>query len=80
MIYGRLGVALRVEQEGVMRRERRAATRRARPHTGELSGEELAQLTAFKWRYMLETVGFSETEANRLIFIRWLRQSGTRPL
>ncbi|MFN8526355.1 MAG: hypothetical protein U0821_24920 [Chloroflexota bacterium] len=43
-----------------------------------LDGDERKKLSRFKWRYRLETSGFSAAEAERLIFFKWLYC--TRPL
>ena len=37
-----------------------------------LSPPELHRLTLFKWRYTLESYGFSEWEVDQLLFLTWL--------
>lgn len=39
---------------------------------GALTEREKVALTAYKWRYCLESAGFTQREARRLIFMRWL--------
>jgi len=39
--------------------------------------DERWRLTLYKWRYSLESQGFSAEEARRLLFLRWLH--GRRP-
>ena len=48
------------------------APRREADHS-VLSPEELHCLTLFKWRYALESLGFNRCEAERLMFVAWLR-------
>jgi hypothetical protein len=44
-----------------------------------LSQKDLHRLTTYKWRYSLESHGFSPDQAGRLLFMRWLyRQRGVR--
>lgn len=33
---------------------------------------ELHRLTLFKWRYALESFGFSDWEVDQLVFLTWL--------
>jgi hypothetical protein len=37
-----------------------------------LSKAELHRLTLFKWRYTLESYGFSDREVDQLLFLTWL--------
>ncbi|HZO26529.1 MAG TPA: hypothetical protein VFH48_11140 [Chloroflexota bacterium] len=52
-------------------------TRRARPANGGvravLSAQDVRRLTLFKWRYSLESAGFSSHQAERLLFLKWLQ-------
>jgi hypothetical protein len=47
-------------------------------HSGEreqaeqLTPAELHRLTLFKWRYTLESYGFSDWEVDQLVFLTWL--------
>jgi hypothetical protein len=41
-------------------------------HTEPLSTAELHRLTLFKWRYTLESYGFSDYEVDQLLFLPWL--------
>jgi hypothetical protein len=41
-------------------------------HTEPLSRAELHRLTLFKWRYTLESIGFSDWEVDQLVFLTWL--------
>jgi hypothetical protein len=43
---------------------------------GYLSADELSRLTLFKWRYSLEALGFSDQQASKLLFLKWLRARG----
>jgi hypothetical protein len=36
------------------------------------TAREIRALTLFKWRYSLETAGFSSQEAGRVLFLKWL--------
>lgn len=36
-----------------------------------LSAPEIRSLTLFKWRYSLESAGFTPDEARRLLFLQW---------
>lgn len=36
-----------------------------------LTAQEIHNLTIYKWRYALESEGFTSQEAGRLIFLRW---------
>ena len=42
-----------------------------------LSSREVDRLTNYKWRYSLESHGFSGVEASRLLFMRWLYRERT---
>lgn len=52
-------------------------TRTARPASGGvravLSAQDVRRLTLFKWRYSLESAGFSSHQAERLLFLKWLQ-------
>ena len=37
-----------------------------------LSAAEMHRLTLFKWRYTLESYGFSEWQVDQLLFLTWL--------
>ena len=39
----------------------------------DLSTTDLYQLTLFKWRYTLESLGFAAHEVEQLLFLTWLR-------
>jgi hypothetical protein len=41
-----------------------------------LTERDMDRLTNYKWRYSLETAGFSTEQANRLLFTRWLYRRG----
>jgi hypothetical protein len=41
-----------------------------------LSPDELWRLTLYKWRYTLESDGFSRDQAAHLLFLRWLHSRG----
>lgn len=34
--------------------------------------ETVVRLTYFKWRYNLESIGFTNPQAKQLIFLKWL--------
>jgi hypothetical protein len=42
----------------------------------DLSNKDIDRLTNYKWRYSLESHGFSSTEAGRLLFLKWLYGHG----
>ena len=42
-----------------------------------LSSRDIDRLTNYKWRYSLESHGFSAVEASRLLFMRWLYRERT---
>lgn len=50
--------------------------RAAKPASGGvravLTAQDVRRLTLFKWRYSLESAGFSSHQAERLLFLRWL--------
>jgi len=56
-------------------KSRRATSGHPSP-TAVLSVEELHQLTLFKWRYALESAGFTGREVQDLAFLGWLRAKG----
>ena len=37
-----------------------------------LTSQDMRRLTLYKWRYALESAGFTADQANRLMFLRWL--------
>jgi hypothetical protein len=37
-----------------------------------LTAQDVRRLTLFKWRYSLESAGFSSNQAERLLFLKWL--------
>ena len=37
-----------------------------------LTPQEVRRLTVFKWRYALESAGFTTRQAEQLLFLRWL--------
>lgn len=37
-----------------------------------LCAADVRRLTLFKWRYSLESAGFSTTQAEQLLFLKWL--------
>jgi hypothetical protein len=41
-----------------------------------LSRRDIDRLTNYKWRYSLESHGFSTDQATRLLFIKWLHRRG----
>ncbi len=46
---------------------------RARPvPPPSLTSQDMRRLTLYKWRYALESAGFTADQANRLMFLRWL--------
>ena len=44
--------------------------------TAYLSRRDIDRLTNYKWRYSLESHGFSTEQASRLLFARWLVRQG----
>lgn len=50
--------------------------REARPASGSLravlTAQDVRRLTLFKWRYSLESAGFSSHQAEHLLFLKWL--------
>ena len=45
---------------------------RARPVPPSLTSQDMRRLTLYKWRYALESAGFTADQAQRLMFLRWL--------
>jgi hypothetical protein len=45
---------------------------RAGRHLRELGAASIRRLTLFKWRYSLESAGFTTREAQQLLFVKWL--------
>lgn len=39
---------------------------------GPLTADELWRLTLYKWRYSLESQGFSADQTRHLLFLKWL--------
>lgn len=37
-----------------------------------LTAQDVRRLTLFKWRYSLESVGFTPRQAGHLLFLKWL--------
>ena len=37
-----------------------------------LTSQDMRRLTLYKWRYALESAGFTADQAQRLMFLRWL--------
>jgi hypothetical protein len=37
-----------------------------------LTHEDVRRLTLYKWRYSLESVGFTPEQIGRLLFLKWL--------
>jgi hypothetical protein len=46
---------------------------------GALSAQDVWRLTLYKWRYSLESHGFSTEQARRLLFLRWLYARTAQP-
>ena len=46
---------------------------------GTLSEQDVWRLTLYKWRYSLESHGFSTEQARRLLFLRWLYARAAQP-
>lgn len=42
----------------------------------ELSSQDVNRLTSYKWRYALESHGFSADQASHLLFMKWLYGNG----
>jgi hypothetical protein len=38
-----------------------------------LTAQDVRRLTLFKWRYSLESAGFSSHQAEHLLFLKWLQ-------
>lgn len=38
-----------------------------------LTAQDVRRLTLFKWRYSLESAGFSSHQAAQLLFLKWLQ-------
>jgi hypothetical protein len=51
-------------------------TRQAQPASSGvravLTAQDVRRLTLFKWRYSLESAGFSANQAEHLLFLKWL--------
>ena len=37
-----------------------------------LTAQDVRRLTLFKWRYSLESAGFSSRQAEHMLFLKWL--------
>lgn len=63
-----------------MSQEEVGRPRAASPHAAEgvphLSSQDIHRLTTYKWRYSLESHGFSSAQAARLLFMKWLYGNG----
>ena len=44
-----------------------------------LTSQDVWRLTLYKWRYSLESHGFSTEQARRLLFLRWLYARSPQP-
>ena len=44
----------------------------AEPAAPALTRHDMDRLTNYKWRYSLESHGFSSEQTNRLLFMKWL--------
>jgi hypothetical protein len=53
-----------------------AAAARLPAQVGPLSANDVWRLTLFKWRYSLESHGFTTEQARQLLFLKWLYGSG----
>ncbi|MBI2756430.1 MAG: hypothetical protein HYX52_06955 [Chloroflexi bacterium] len=53
-----------------------AAPNGAVAEVSPLTRAELYQLTLFKWRYALDRDGFTASEAEQLMFLKWRAASG----
>lgn len=42
-----------------------------------LTRRDVDRLTAYKWRYALESHGFTAAQASRLLYVKWLYMRGT---
>jgi hypothetical protein len=42
-----------------------------------LTRRDVDRLTAYKWRYSLESHGFSSNQASHLLFMKWLYKQGS---
>jgi hypothetical protein len=53
-----------------------AAPSGSRPHGASpraaLTAQDVRRLTLFKWRYSLESAGFTPRQAAHLLFLKWL--------
>ena len=61
---------------GAVPRSTAIPTREARMAGGGvravLTAQDVRRLTLFKWRYSLESAGFSSRQAEYLLFLKWL--------
>lgn len=61
---------------GAARRPAAVSARPTRPSGGgvraALTAQDVRRLTLFKWRYSLESAGFSSQQAEQLLFLKWL--------
>jgi hypothetical protein len=58
-------------------RQHGTVERAAPERVAYLSSREIDRLTSYKWRYALESHGFSSAQAHRLVFMKWLYGHGT---
>ena len=52
--------------------ERPRATPPAPATRPPLTSEDIRRLTLYKWRYSLESTGFTAEQVGRLLFLKWL--------
>jgi hypothetical protein len=76
-----LAAALPITGVTRMSQEEAGSTTSTSPATDSgipyLSNRDIDRLTNYKWRYSLESHGFSSGEASRLLFMRWLYRQRT---
>ncbi len=58
-------------------RASRASDQNSGTGIAHLSRGDIDRLTNYKWRYSLESHGFSSEQAARLLFMKWLFVRGT---
>ncbi len=49
-----------------------SAGRSSARQSPSLTAHDMQRLTLYKWRYALESAGFTADQAARLMFLRWL--------
>ncbi len=57
----------------------RAAVSLPPASVGALSAQDVWRLTLYKWRYSLESHGFTTEQARQLLFLKWLYGRGVEP-